>query len=192
MGYVLVKGNGAPATAAPVMNAGGGGGMSVGYMMQPNNMTEDHYENIRQERGPEAEASARKWARLGRMAAYAGAAYGGLNALNESLASGHGGGLLSDVGMGAYGGYATASPLEGWLGQGAAGRYPMMSEEEEENQTVPPTGENSGQMSIDDFAPGARARAAVTGYTPSPIADPTGISHPEIVDELNQQRDTYY
>jgi hypothetical protein len=128
MGYVLVKApfgedsnvNVVSGSAGPQVLLTGAGGYDL--------------EGAAKKYGKNAAAAGEPWARLGQMAAIGGGIYGGLNALNESLSSGQGGGLLNDVGMGAYGGYATLSPISNWAGTRGARRFAGKERADEEEK----------------------------------------------------------
>jgi len=130
MGYVLVKANGENTS----------GGMGLGYSAQtglnPQLLISGSggwdREAAAKKYGERAAQAGDPWARLGQLAAYGGGIYGGLNALNESLSSGQGGGLLNDIGMGTYGGYSTLSPLAGWAGDKAARKFGEKERAEQE------------------------------------------------------------
>tara|TARA_B100000586_G_C20054989_1_gene403723 strand:- start:262 stop:1143 length:882 start_codon:yes stop_codon:yes gene_type:complete len=159
MGYVLVKANGENTS----------GGMGLGYSAQgglnPQLLISGagawDREAAAEKYGERAAQAGDPWARLGQMAAYGGAMYGGLNALNESLSSGQGGGLLNDVGMGAYSGYSTLSPLSSWAGDRASRRF---AEKEREDQTKQGT---STAAKIEEALHAQRMRQ-------EGLADPTG------------------
>jgi hypothetical protein len=126
MGYVLVKANDEN-SGGVAMNTQGGASFLL-----PMNQNEYDPAGMGKKYSERAAAAGMPWARAGQIAAYGGALYGGLNALNETLASGQGGGLLNDVGMGAYGGYATMSPLSSWAGERAARRFHGKEQAEQE------------------------------------------------------------
>jgi len=129
MGYVLVKANGENASGGVAVNTGGGASFLL-----PMNQSKYNPAEAAKKYSERAAAAGMPWARLGEMAAIGGGIYGGLNALNESLASGQGGGLLNDVGMGAYSGYATMSPVSGWAGERAARRFHGKEQAEQEKE----------------------------------------------------------
>lgn len=120
--------------------------------------------------GEDAAAAGDPWARAGQMAAYGGALYGGLNALNESLSSGQGGGLLNDIGMGAYGGYSTLSPLSGWAGDRASRNFAAKRDAREEQERQARE-EQEGQADYTGTGGDQRAR----NYS---SAEPFNISEP--------------
>jgi len=128
MGYVLVK---APFGEDSSMNVAVGSGGPQVLLTGAGGWDRDR---AVREHGEDAAAAGEPWARLGQMAAIGGGVYGALNALNESLASGQGGGLLQDAGMGAYGGYATLSPLSSYGGNRAARNFAARRDAEKEEK----------------------------------------------------------
>lgn len=216
MGYVLVKANGE--------NTSGGIGMGLGYNTQqgltPQLLISGtggwNRDAAAKKYGERAAQAGDPWARLGQMAAIGGGIYGGLSALNESLASGQGGGLLNDVGMGTYGGYSTLSPLAGWAGDRAARRFHEKEEAEQAQAEqarlhreklaepyITPTMAGSTQLNLygapvgagegaPPYDPNNPAHSAVAEFTPSaPVGvRQSGTPDPAIVEEL-RRLDTY-
>jgi hypothetical protein len=163
MGYVLVKkgeGDGfGPIAVGPqgpqVLIGGGAGGWDR--------------EAAAKKFGERAAQAGDPWARLGQMAAYGGGIYGGLSALNESLSSGQGGGLLNDIGMGTYGGYSTLSPLAGWAGDRATRRFGEKERAKQEGWEFDEEGSFGGASIAANIEDGIRQRIEQEGQ-----ADYTG------------------
>ena len=161
MGYVLVKANGENTS----------GGMGLGYSAQtglnPQLLISGaggwDREAAAKKYGERAAQAGDPWARLGQLAAYGGGIYGGLNALNESLSSGQGGGLLNDIGMGTYGGYSTLSPLAGWAGDKAARKFGEKERAEQEGWEFDWEGSKGGASIAANIEDGIRQRIEQEG-----------------------------